>query len=182
MKENLTYQQALAIVEKEEQRIKSLRAALVFGDPVDVDKEVGFYSTIKAISFSLVGTLSLPAVVIAAPEVISVHSTFPLAILCMAIAASSTGIQAFPSLARFLSPNKYKKMKSESVLAERFRSLKEQQFTEIETQALKNAQKALTVINSELQDSNLKMIYRSDEDFHGFAFISIPKNKQVTST
>lgn len=181
MKKNvgLTYQQALAVIEEEEQKMRNIHKDNLEVAPRDVDKEVGFYSTIKVLSLSLAGTLSLPVIVVTAPGVISVHSTFPLAIFCMVVAASSTCLQAMPALSRFISPKKYRKMQDEVILQQRLMAIKEQNLSEMEQKSLQKTQKALDVINSSLQDSKLRMVYRKDEDFQGFVFISSGTNKQA---
>lgn len=181
MKKNvgLTYQQALGVIEEEEQKMRNIHEGTYEVTPRDVDKEVGFYSTIKVLSLSLAGTLSLPVIVVTAPGVISVHSTFPLAIVCMVVAASSTCLQAMPSLSRFISPKKYRKIQDEVLVQQRFMAMKEESLSDMEKKSLQKTQKALDVINSSLQDSKLRMVYRKDEDFQGFVFISSEKNKQA---
>jgi hypothetical protein len=89
-----------------------------------VDKDIAYYSTLKVISVSLVVTLALPVLFIAAPGTVSAAATFPLALFCLGISFSSTLLRFLPSAARVISPRKYRQLQNDYLLHERFHQLK----------------------------------------------------------
>lgn len=156
---SMTYLEALSIIEDEGRRLGNLAHNIPSSPEPTVEKAISFYSTVKTLSGSLLGTLSLIPAAIFLPAVMPVALAVQISFVFLMTGFAAPFLLLSPSAARRISPLKYRKIRDEAMVNARFEEMKRAEFERVEEESLRVSKKALKVINESMKSSGLEMKY-----------------------